>query len=134
MAVMALGMFLFELPTLLYDKLQRKMEWNHASSGRVGARDAVQYVGPGPETVNLSGTVYAEIADGLVQIDTVVEMAASGEAWPLIDGAGRAYGDFVIRSVDESQCYFALDGTPLRIDFTIDLLRVDDEPALEDPE
>ena len=86
--LMALGMFLFDLPTLAHDELQRRASWRHARAARVGARDATQFVGPGEETISLSGAVYAEITDGRVSIEDLRTMAASGEAWPLLDGTG----------------------------------------------
>ncbi|WBQ15965.1 phage tail protein [Sphingobium yanoikuyae] len=125
--LMALGMFIFDLPTLAHDELQRRASWRHARSPRVGARDATQFVGPGEETVSLSGAVYAEITDGRVSIDDLRTMAASGEAWPLLDGTGTVFGDYVIEAIDERHAYLMTDGRAQRIDFAIDLLRVDDQ-------
>ncbi|PZU67501.1 phage tail protein [Sphingobium sp.] len=122
--LMALGMFIFDLPTLAHDELQRRASWRHARSPRVGARDATQFVGPGEETINLTGAVYAEITDGRVSIDDLRTMAASGEAWPLLDGTGTVFGDFVIEAIDERHAYLMTDGRAQRIDFVIDLLRV----------
>ncbi|WP_313228551.1 phage tail protein [Sphingobium yanoikuyae] len=129
--LMALGMFIFDLPTLAHDELQRRASWRHARSARVGARDATQFVGPGEETINLSGAVYAEIADGRVSIDDLRTMAASGEAWPLLDGTGTVFGDFVIEGIDERHAYLMIDGRAQRIDFAIDLLRVADKDGAE---
>ena len=80
MHLMALGMFLFEIGTLAYDEMQRKTDWQHARSQRVGARDATQFTGVGDETISLSGAVYAEIADGRVSLDDLRSMADDGEA------------------------------------------------------
>ena len=125
--LMAIGMFIFDLPTLAHNELQRKASWVHARSARVGARDITQFVGPGEETINLSGSVYAEITDGAVSIDDLRTMAASGEAWPLLDGTGLKFGDFVIEAIDERHSYLMLDGRAQRIDFAIDLLRIADD-------
>ncbi len=125
--LMALGMFIFDLPTLAHNELQRRASWRHTRSARVGARDATQYVGPGEETVSLSGAVYAEIADGRVSIDDLRDMAASGEAWPLLDGTGTLFGDYVIEAIDERHAHLMTGGRAQRIDFAIDLLRVDDQ-------
>ncbi len=125
--LMALGMFLFDLPTLAHDELQRRASWRHARAARVGARDATQFVGPGEETISLSGAVYAEITDGRVSIEDLRTMAASGEAWPLLDGTGTVFGDFVIEAIDERHAHLMLDGRAQRIGFAIDLLRVDDQ-------
>ena len=59
--MMALGTFVFSLPTLAYQKLQHATAWRHSSSERVGARAANQYLGPGEETIELDGTVAAEL-------------------------------------------------------------------------
>lgn len=130
MHLMALGMFLFELGSLPFDELQRRMDWRHARSPRIRARDATQFVGPGDETVSLSGAVYAELSNGSVSLDDLRAMANTGEAWPLVAGSGRVYGNFVITAIDERQAYLLPDGTPRRIDFGIDLLGVDDPAAL----
>ena len=126
MHLMALGMFLFQIPTLAFDELQRKTDWRFAMSGRVGTRDAAQFLGVGDETVSLSGSVYAEISDGAVSLDTLRDMANTGEALPLVSGAGAVFGNFIIRSIDERHAVMMADGRPLRIDFGIDLWRVDD--------
>lgn len=134
MHLMALGMYLFEIPSLAYDQLKRKTDWQHASTGRIGARDATQFVGPGPETISLSGSAYAEIADGRAEIDTLRDMADQGEAWPLVDGTGTVFGDYVITAIDEGHSYVIEGGVPLRIDFGIELLRVGDPVEAENKE
>lgn len=129
--LMALGMFIFEIPSLAHDEMQRKAQWVHARSGRVGARDATQYVGPGAETVSLSGAVYSEITDGAVCIDQLRAMADEGDAYPLLDGTGLVFGNYVIEAIDERHAAIMADGRARRIDFAIDLLRVDD-PATDE--
>ncbi|RSV12300.1 oxidoreductase [Sphingomonas sp. ABOLF] len=126
--LMALGMFPFDLPLLAYDELQRRTDWRHARNPRVGARDATQFTGPGDDTITLSGTAYAELCDGRASLDELRRMADAGEARSLVDGAGYIYGAFVITALDEKHKAILPDGTPLRIDFSLDLLRVDVEP------
>ncbi|WCM29207.1 phage tail protein [Sphingomonas sp. QA11] len=125
--MMSLGMFAFALSTLAFEELQRRTDYRHVRSPRIGARDAAQFVGPGDETISLSGTAHAELSDGAASLDQLREMAGQGYAWPLVDGAGRVYGAFVIEGVDERQKHFLPDGTPLKIEFAIDLLLVEDE-------
>lgn len=122
--MMALGMFVFSLPTLAYQEMQRKSAWRHARSGRIGAIDATQFVGRENDTIGLSGTAYAELMAGSASLDELRDMAAKGEAWPLIDGTGRVYGAFVITGIDEGMEEFFADGTPRKIDFTVDLLEI----------
>lgn len=127
--MMALGMFVFSLPTLAYQEIQRKSGWRHARSGRIGAIDATQFVGRENDTITLSGTAYAELMAGRASIDELRDMAAQGKAWPLIDGTGRVYGAFVITGIDEGMKEFFADGTPRRVDFTIELLEIADAAA-----
>ncbi|HEY0624659.1 phage tail protein [Sphingomonas sp.] len=127
MILMSLGMFAFHVSTLAHDELQRRADWRHERSKRIGARDAFQFVGPGDESVTISGSSYAELSDGRASIDELREMAGSGEYWPLVDGAGRVFGDFAITALDERHKHLFDDGTPRRIDFALDLVRVDSE-------
>jgi uncharacterized protein len=124
--LMSLGMFAFSLPTLAHDELQRRTDWRHARNARVGARDAVQFVGPGEEQITLTGTAVAELQDGRASLDALRDMADQGDTWSLVDGRGRVFGAFVITAIDERHSLIGPDGTPLKIDFAIDLLRVDD--------
>lgn len=129
MQLCSLGMFIFAIDTLAYNELQRRTSWRHARSTRVGARDATQFVGPGDETINLSGTVYAEICDGRASLDDLRDMAAAGDAYLLITGDGSVVGSFVIEGIDERHAALMEDGSPRAIDFAIDLLRVDEDAS-----
>ena len=126
MHLMALGLFVFEIPTLAYSELQRRTDWRHARAARIGARDAAQFVGPGEDTICLQGAVYSEITDGPVSLELLREMADQGEALPLVDGSGTVLGSYVITALDERHKAFHDNGRPRRIDFSLDLLRVAD--------
>lgn len=125
--LMALGLFPFAISTLAFDELQRRSDWRHAVSPRIGARDALQFVGPGVETIALNGAAMAELGDGRASLDRLREMADQGDPWPLVDGTGRVYGAFVIVGIDERHKAFFADGTARRIDFGIDLLRAPED-------
>ena len=125
--LMALGLFVFSLPTLAYDELSRKTSYRHAFTARIGARDAAQFTGIGEETVSIGGSTFHELGDGEASIAELRTMAESGEAWALVDGTGLVWGSYVILTVDEKHRDFFPDGTPRQIDFGVELLRVDDE-------
>ena len=127
MAMMTLGLFVFDLPSLTYQQLQRRTTWRHAFSDRVGARPLGQFVGEGDDGITLTGML-APVAFGDVgSLDDLRAMGKSGEAWPLVDGAGRVYGAFVILSLDETQRSIMDNGVPRISDFSLALKRVDDE-------
>lgn len=127
--LLALGLFAFSIDTLAFDEIVRRADWRHATTTRIGARDATQFTGPGTETIALPGSVYLEIADGRVSIDELRRMADTGDAWSLVDGRGYVYGSYVITGIDDRGKVFFPDGTPRQIDFAIDLLRVDSDVA-----
>lgn len=130
MVLMSLDMFVFSLPTLAYQELQRSTSWKHARTSRVGARDANQYKGPGDDTINLSGILAPELTGLAMTLEELRGMGDTGQAFALVDGIGTVFGAFVIESVDETQTYHDANGQAKRIDFKIVLSRVDDNRAV----
>lgn len=124
--MMSLGQFVFSLTTLAYQDLQRQTSWRHAANSRVGARPARQFLGPGDDTITLSGMVAMEFANGTASIDEIRTMADTGKAWPLVDGAGYVYGQWVIEGLTTTNTLFLANGVPRRVEFQISLTRVDD--------
>lgn len=128
--MMALGQFVFSLPTLAYQELQRRTSWKHRSTSRVGARDARQYTGQGDDGITMTGWIAPDQGIGkLSSLAELRDMGDTGDAWALVDGSGYVYGAFVIEGLDEGQSYHQKNGTPRRIEFTLTLTRVDDALA-----
>jgi phage protein U len=124
--LMSLGQFVFRLQDLAYSELSRATAWRHASNSRVGARPALQYVGQGDDTITLSGVLAPEVAGTLQSLVTLRAMADAGDAYAMVDGAGRIFGAWVIERIEESGSAFTQDGIARRTSFTIALRRSDD--------
>lgn len=124
--MMALGLFVFSLPTAAYQDFQRQTAWRHPSSNRVGAAPVRQFVGKGDDTITLSGLMLPEISGKRMSLDALRLMGDSGKAWPLVEGTGRIYGLWIIESMSETSTLFFEDGAPRRIEFSITLQRIDD--------
>jgi len=124
--MMVLGMFVFSLPTLAYQELQRQTQWKFASNARVGRRDAVQFTGKGDDLITLTGWIAPELTGSAFSLDALRLMADTGKSWFLIQGTGRIYGSYVIESMDEGRTVLDGDGDAKRIEFTIKLKRTDD--------
>ncbi|WP_434155804.1 phage tail protein [Pseudomonas sp. JZ134] len=125
--MMALGRFIFSLSTLAYQELQRQTEYRHASSSRVGAPPARQFVGKGDDSITLPGWVAPELTGTAASLDVLRYMAESGSAWPMIEGTGRIMGVWVIESISETRTIFFRDGAARRIEFTLSLKRIDND-------
>ena len=126
--LLALGLFLFAIDTLPYAELQRRMDWRHGKAERHGARPASQYLGPGDDKITINGSIVPELAGrggSYSSLSRLREMAASGDAWPLVDGAGTVLGSFRIMAVDERQSAHVPGGFARKIDFAVDLERAD---------
>lgn len=125
--MLALGMFVFSLSTAAYQELQRQTDWRHASNSRIGAAPARQFTGRGDDSITLPGVILPELAGSALSLDALRQMANTGKAWPMVEGSGRIYGLWVIESLSETKTIFFRDGTPRRIEFTINLKRIDDD-------
>lgn len=123
--MMCLGQFVFSLTTLAHQELQRQTNWRHASTSRIGARAAHQFLGVGDDTITLPGLIVPEFGQR-ASLDEIHRMADTGAAWPLVDGTGRVYGQWVITDKAETGTLFDRYGQPMRVEFTISLKRVDD--------
>lgn len=123
--MMSLGQFVFSLPSLAYQELQRQTEWKHPSTSRVGERDAHQYTGKGEESITLSGWIAPALAGKISSIDDLRAMADQGESYVLVEGTGKIYGQFVITNISDGRSIFFVDGMPRKVDFSIQLKRVD---------
>ena len=128
--MMALGFFVFSLYTVPYQQLQRQLAWRHPANSRIGARPTRQFIGRGEETITLSGVLYPELTGGKLSLEMLEAMADEGKAWPLIEGTGLVYGLYVIEEQASTHSEFFPDGAPRKIEFSLKLARVDDDPSL----
>lgn len=125
--MMAYGYFIFARQTLPYQSQQHTLGWRHPENSRVGARPASQFVGPDAERISLSGVLHPELTGGRLSLELVRKMADTGKGYPLLDGTGVFYGIYVIESMASTRTEFNWHGEAKRIEFQIELKRVDDK-------
>ncbi|WKL55998.1 phage tail protein [Asticcacaulis sp. ZE23SCel15] len=102
------------------------MSWRHAQTDRFMARPALQYVGPGEETITLSGALFGGVIGNYGAIEQVRELADTGDAYTMVSGTGEVLGEWIILSLEEKRSNFFVDGMHRKADFTIELKRGDD--------
>lgn len=124
--MLALGDFRFSISTAAYDQLQRSTDYRWSSQDRIGKAPALQFGGPGADTIELPGTIYPHYAGGLGQIDGMRTEANKGKPLLMVDGLGRVCGYWVIEAVRETQGVLFADGVPRRMEFSLNLRRYND--------
>ncbi len=129
MPQLMLGSYMFSLNTAAFQELNRKTEYRWVAVERHGQDDALQYTGPGQDTVDLPGVVYPSYRGGGGQITKLRALAAQAQPQSMIDGAGNVYGRWVVLGVDEKQSIFAAFGQPKKQEFTVRLRRFDGGPS-----
>ena len=110
--LIGLGTYRFSLATVAYQSLRRTTEHRWERQDRLGRRPALQYVGPGAETIDLEGVIYPHFKGGLGQIETMRVEAGKGEPLLMVDGLGFIHGDWCILRIVEGQRDFFSDGAP----------------------
>ena len=125
--MMTLGYFVFSRKTVPFQSTEQTMLWRHPSNARVNARPVSQFLGPGDETLTLSGVLVPEITGNDLTLGLLVKMADKGAPYPLIDGTGKVYGHYVIEKISRSRSAFFDDGAPRKIEFSIELKRIDEQ-------
>ncbi|MCL1962473.1 MAG: phage tail protein [Desulfovibrionaceae bacterium] len=132
--MMALGQFMFGLDTLAFEQLQRATDYRHPTNSRVGAMPARQFAGLGDDKITLTGLQVPEFKGDRKALDTLRKMAADGAAYALVAGAGtdNVLGAWVIESVQQTGSIFIAEGVPRRVEFSLQLDRVEDKRAEPD--
>lgn len=139
--LMKLGDFLFSLHTTAYQQLQRSTAYRWKNQERLDCQPGLQYVGPGGDTLTLSGMIYAELQSAslgssdlkgeqrrlgnspVAQLNAMRAEASKGIPLNLMDSTGECFHLWVISQVEETQRVFFPDGTPRLVEFRLQLKR-----------
>lgn len=124
--MMRLGNFGFGINSAAYQELQQRTEYTWAEQPRFGQRAALQFTGPGADTISLSGVLFPEFSGSGGSINTLRRLAAKGQPQLLVSGLGAVMGRWVILGIEEGQSVFAAAGRPRKQEFTVNLRKYDD--------
>lgn len=110
-----------------YDKFSHEIEAMWAAQGRINRRPALQFTGIGEETINLSGCIFPMFfglgINTLRQLENLLLGSPIPSPQLVIDGTGRNYGYFVVRTLKEERSKFLTNGAPQKQEFTLSLSR-----------
>ena len=121
LVMMGLGPFRFAVPGGTYQQLTREVRARWPAQERVGRRPALQFTGPGEETLELAGVIYPYYTGGLEQIRGMRAQAQAGAPLMMVSGLGDVYGLWVILGVRDTESFFRADGLARRVEFTLEL-------------
>lgn len=119
--LLTLGGYQFSMDTAAHDALQRSKTYRWATQQRLTREPASQYVGPGKETISLSGKIYPHFRGGLDQINDMRAEADKGEPLTLVDGRGNNLGQWCVTSIKDKEKGYVRDGYPRCIEFSVSL-------------
>lgn len=121
LVMMALGDYRFGLSTAAYTSLSRSTEYRWEEAERLTRAPALQWVGPGGETIELQGVILPHFRGGVGQVARLRDEAGKGAPLQLVDGRGVVWGRYCLTSIRETGGNFTSDGIPRRIEFQLTL-------------
>ncbi len=110
------------------DRIRRSSRYRWPAIGRIGARPAIQFTGPGADTVRVDGTRIAEL-DPLDRVAALRAAAARGTVDWLVAGSGAEYGVYALTSIEETRTGLHADGTPRKTAYSVEFTRAPDAPS-----
>lgn len=120
--MMALGSYRFSIDSAAYQELKHSQAYRWQAQERLQRRPAMQFLGAGEESIELSGVIYPHFKGGLEQLDTMRAEANKGQPLLLVDGLGFVWGQWVITQIDEGQSFIQGNGQPLKQSFQLKLV------------
>ncbi len=124
--MLMLGNYRFSVDMAAYQSKARSTSYRWGKQDRLTTNPALQFVGPGDDTMSIQGFILPHYKGGLGQVESMRQEAGKGESLLLLEGSGKVLGRWVIESITENQSTFFKDGTPKRIEFTLELRKDED--------
>lgn len=130
--LMALGLFVFNRITALPDSIQNTLNQRYSAHETLDSRQKYQYIGTGEQTKVISGVLYPEFTGGALTLFALEKMMKKGESHILINAMGLVQGMYIIESISNTHTLLTKYGIPLKIEFTLNLKRTDDDKTTLD--
>jgi len=124
--LLMLGGFKFSLNTAVFQEMRRMTSWRWPAQERVGQLDALQFTGPGEDTITLPGVIYPDFKGGDTQLDSLREIGDAGKPVRLISATGKILGLWVVQTVEEIASAHKADGGPRKQEFTVTIKKFSD--------
>lgn len=127
---MMLGGFAFEALGFGFDEMGRDVDTQWAEVKVAQGWDALQWMGPSKEEVEIRGVLFPEALGGLGSLDGIRQLASTGSPMPLVSLGGNIYGLFVVIGLKEDQATFNAQGLPRMDKYRLRLRRYPGSPLV----
>lgn len=125
--MMKLGKFTFSVNLAAYNQFRRTTSYRWPAQERINRIANRQFVGPGDESVSLSGVYFPQVTGRYAIMDDLRVQAAAGKPLLLTGGTGHVFGYFVIERIEDSANLFMKQGIPKQVEFTVELTKYGDK-------
>src|SRR5690606_34371191 len=88
-----------------------------------------QFIGAGDEVITLPGWIAPGQIGTPLALKMLRDMGNTGKAFTLIDGLGLYHGLYILTSFDETHSYLTQQGRGRKIEFILNLKRIDEDRA-----
>lgn len=110
--------FVFLVSGTAYNQLKRSSSYSWAKVERFHQLPARQAVGPGDDSMTLSGKIVTE-RSGVGELSRLRALMAKGEPVQLCDSLGQVHGKWCLEQVDETQSKILSNGLPQLQTFSV---------------
>ena len=124
-----LGAVIVDTEPFSIDRVQSSASADIAAKPVIASMKAHEFMGPGDETLTLTGQILPFHIGGLTQLDALKEMCRAGNRFPVMRGDGVTMGWYALKSVGEGHSELAADGVGYVVKHTLSLLKVHAEEA-----
>ena len=129
--LMTLGSYVFGVDRAAYDTLKRTVEYRWPSQDRIGRRPSRQWVGPGEDIIELSGTIYAVRRPPDAELEALRAEASGGEPLRLMMGSGEILGLWVVERISGTGTMHFAGGSPRKLEFRVRLAFYGEDGGVE---
>lgn len=121
---MTLGPYAFQALGFSYAGLARKLDTSWSSIDVAGRMEALHWLGPKSEEIDIKGCLFPESWGGQGTLDAIRSASLAGAVLPLITGDGNVLGLYAIQHIDEDRSHHDRFGQPRKNTYTIKLKAV----------
>lgn len=127
LVVARLGDIEFSLPEGSFTQIERQTTWRVDVPDPITGLGVPDVRGRERDELRLTGLVFPGITGHLTSVDRLRDAGDAGEPLLLVDGEGTIYGEWVVRSIEESRQEHLPTGIPRKMAWVLVLVAKPEE-------